>query len=267
MSDRIKNIFNNDDKERERLDKSSLFSYHKDNSKPDNTIVLQTNGNSWYKYVILVLLIGFIIMLIFNVRSCTTNRSLYYKQFDTLRLHSELEVLKDEYNKQIAINKTLVVENEEQLEQLVYKSKEFEKSKDFIIKYRKEIDRLQGIINVNTNTGINVTTNTEIDTIYLTDSSKTYVYKGKFIDEYVNIQSVSTKDSTKYDIKIKDNYTIMFGEDKKLFTTDNKIIMYNNNPYSNVKELTFIHNKPKSRPYIKYGIGLLVGFVGGLIIN
>ena len=85
MSDRIKNIFNDDDKERERLDKSSLFSYHKDNDKPNNTIVLQTNGNSWYKYVILVLLIGFIIMLIFNVRSCTTNRSLYYKQFDTLR--------------------------------------------------------------------------------------------------------------------------------------------------------------------------------------
>lgn len=266
--DRIKNIFSNDDTERERLSNSSLFSYNtKSSIEEDYSNMTSKRSISFKTYYIIVVTIAVILLGMYSMKGCSTYRSLYYKQFDTMRLHSELEYYKDEYGKQVAINKTLIVENEQQLEQLVYKAKDLETHKQFILDSKKKINKLEGIIAVLSGSDINVTTVTEVDTVYIDSTKKELVFKGEYKDNYVDIKSVSNKDSTNYNIKVKDDIAIVFGEDKKLFTSSNKILLQNNNPYSVTKQLTFINSKPKTKPFVKYGIGFIAGVITMLILN
>lgn len=90
-----------------------------------------------------------------------------------------------------------------------------------------------------------------VTNVYYIDSN--YVYKSNFSDKWITYDIVSSKDSTKLDLKVENKYNVVIGEERvSLFKRKPFATVTNYNPYSKIKDLRTYQVKTKNR---KWGLG------------
>jgi len=221
----------------------------------------------------------FFVIVIFAITLCVSlhnNNKLANdnKELSNLYPIAQSELEKTINSKGILENKTKVLEttNVKLLKELQSKDESIIKLKQQVEYYKNKLSSGSSVTVVTTETnasGSNV--NEPIE--YTFDCDSTFpIYKSniKNFGEWITGNVIASKDSTSINLKIKNDFNIVIGEEKQGFLKPKKpiAIITNENPYTDVKDMKVyrVAIKPKHTAR-NIGIGVLTGFTTGLIIG
>ena len=129
-------------------------------------------------------------------------------------------------------------------------------------KYKSNIKNGGTIGVIGTNTSYTSTSTTTVSPVNIGDSLPTYTSNNKDTT-WIKYSIISNKDSTTLELKVKNKYTLVVGEEKVgLFKRKPVAFITNQNPYTQVTEMKIynVTNKVRKRVSISiqggYGIGL-----------
>lgn len=151
------------------------------------------------------------------------------------------------------------------------RDEELKELRDKVEFYRKQLKNKGNVSNIKTVTTLNKTVETVIkDTVYVDSLGRQFpTYVNHIHDPWIDGKIETNKDSAKIDIKIKNNYSVVIGEDKTGFLGLGKPKTFaevvNHNPYTETKSLkVYVTDKPKRKPIWLYTLG--IGILGGYFI-
>lgn len=178
--------------------------------------------------------------------------------------HAKIEVITTQSVKDFLAIKNLTGENK--------------KLQESVEKYKKQIKNGGSVTNITTETKVKTKTPTVVTTEPKTDKdgvvTQRPVYTSKFdLDGWVVGTTRATADSTEIDLKVRNEYTVVIGEDKTGFLGLGKakpfVEVTNLNKYSETTSLkTYnVDVKNKKKVWIYTGVaGIVVGTVGTILL-
>lgn len=137
--------------------------------------------------------------------------------------------------------------------------------------YKDQLKRKGSVSNIQTVTTFNKSIPTIVrDPVFIDSVSNKYpTYVNNIQDPWIEGSIETNQDSAKVDIKIKNDYTVVIGEDKTGFLGLGKPKTFaevvSHNPYTETKSLkVYVTDKPKRKPIWLYTLG--IGILGGYLI-
>lgn len=210
----------------------------------------------------LILLIVCVLTVAIIVQRCDNKSNVV--QTNTLYEHANdsITYYKDKYNNQVAstyllqgTNTALLLNLKTNNETIKWLQQEVKDNKDKI-----KNGGTVGVIGTTTNfTATTATTilplsNGEVNPTYITQQTDS---------TWIVYKIVAKKDSTKFDLKVKNKYSVVFGEEKvkgKLFKKQPVALVTNKNPYTQVTEMKVfeVTNKVRKRVSINVSAGYCI---------
>ena len=184
-----------------------------------------------------------------NLIASLNNETQIWRDKDSL-IHAKVEIIQTETVKEFLVIKAM----DENIKQLQNEVK----------KFKKYLNNSGSVTNISSNTNIDTVFPTIIkvrDTIRTKDTIKIFPeYTSTFnLKDYVFGNIKATKDNTSIHLKIKNDYSIILGEESQGFFKKPKTFaeVINKNPYSDLLNVKTFQIIPKSVK--RFGIGPVVG--------
>lgn len=177
-----------------------------------------------------------------------------------------IEVLKDANGNSLA--KIQVLETESRKDFLAFKTKD-----SLIVELQKTVKENKRLLRNSTGSASIVKTETQIDTVAVTTVvmdtiSNTPTYKSKITDEWYEVSTVASQDSTQIALKTFHQISLVIGtESQGLFKKSKPYaIAKDSNPFSNIKDMRVYSIKQKQKnfvigPYAGAGFSVNQGIV------
>jgi len=211
----------------------------------------------YYKEILLIFFIIFIVFLRTCANSIVNNKRI--KNYN-----SEIKKWKDKDS--VNHTKTKIIESQKIKYFLELKSKDsmITKLQKVVKNYKNKISKKGNVTLFSSNSKINNKSKTNItikDTIIKNDTVYLYPeYKSDFnLKNWVIGNTISNKDTTEINLKIKNEYSVIIGNERKNIFSKNKpfVEIINYNPYTDIKNVkTYKVSTPRTK---RIGIGPYVG--------
>lgn len=210
----------------------------------------------------MILLIVCVLTVLIVMKQCSKNSRLI--ESTTLYEHANdsISYYKDKYNNQVAstyllqgTNTALLLNMKTNNETIKWLQQEVKDNKDKV--------KNGGTVGViGTNTSFTNTSSTTVTIDPVNTGNRIYETTNKDTT-WIVYKIVSKKDSTTLKLKVKNKYTIVFGEEKikgKLFKKQPIALVTNKNPYTQVTEMKVfeVTNKTKKRVSINVSAGYCI---------
>lgn len=198
------------------------------------------------------------IMIILMISYYNKHNSFMELEELNLRVMDSLVISKNSNGEFEALIRTIETENTKTFYELQSKDSIIIDLQKEVKKNKKYLKNRGSVTNISSNTNIGIKTESEV--IKASDSS--FVYKSAFnLDGWVYGLVTAGKDSTEIHLKVKNDYTVVLGQEKTGFLNLGKgksfVKITNKNPYSEVKSLrTYQVSPPKVK---RMGVGPFLG--------
>lgn len=210
----------------------------------------------------LILLVACVLTVLIVMKQCKKDDTIV--QTNTLYEHANDSVsyYKDKYNNQVAstyllqgTNTALLLNLKTTNETVKWLQQEVRDNKDKV----KDGGTI-GVIGTSTN--FTATTSTTVLPLSNGETNPTYITQ-QTDSTWIVYKIIAKKDSTKFNLKVKNKYTVVFGEEKikgKLFKKQPVALVTNKNPYTQVTEMKVfeVTNKVRKRISLSVGAGYCV---------
>lgn len=192
----------------------------------------------------------------------TCNKSRRLKESDNLlqTTNDTLQTWKNKYGESLAKISVIETEKAKTFLELQTSNETIQTLQDLVKDYKKKLKNKGSATVIITETVID----TFVQTIVVVDSSGNIKsLEGHYKDLWVDIESISTRDTTIYNFKSFSEIHLVIGEEREgLFKKKSYAILHDKNPYTNIVDMrTYQVATP---PPKRFGIGIVAGY-GGLI--
>ena len=229
------------------------------------------------KYLYIALLVCIALIVILSVRSCKQGDKIVEQTGLLSSLNDSVKVWKDKDGLNHSKTEAIVTKNPDDFINLPNLSEENKKLQEQVKKYKNQIKNGGSVTNFTSDTKATITVPTKVDSVYYPKDgliSAKPVYKSDFdLGGWVKGSTEARPDSTKIDLSLKNEYTVVIGEDKTGFLGTGKakpfVEVTNLNPYSvtpTVKTYS-VDQKQSKGAFWKYTTVILTVVAGTLIIT
>lgn len=211
--------------------------------------------------VIIVLLL----ILFFSIKGCNNHRAKEQEQTELVKaLNDTLKVWKDKDSLSHAKIQVLETSNPKDFINLKSNDKEVQDLQKLVKTYQDKLKKKGSATIFETTTEIGTQIPTKVDTIYVPKNGleiKKPVYNSSFnLGNWVIGNTKATEDSTSINLKVKNEYSVIIGEESQGWFKPRKpfVEVINKNPYSETTSLrTYQVQQPKVK---RFGIGPVLGY-------
>mgnify|MGYP000078317186 CR=1 FL=1 len=214
--------------------------------------------------VIIVLLL----ILFFSVKSCNNHKTKEQEQIELVEaLNDTLKTWKDKDSLSHAKIQVIETYNPKDFINIKSNDKEVQELQKVVKTYQDKLNKQGSVTIFNSNTNIDTKVPTKVDTIYVPKDGlvvKKTVYNSSFnLGGWVVGTTKATEDSTQVSLKVKNEYSVIIGEESQGWFKPKKpfVEVINKNPYSETDKLrTYQVQTPAVKrfgigPFVGYGIG------------
>jgi hypothetical protein len=212
----------------------------------------------------LILLVALLLGILIFMKQC--NKQSDIVQTNTIYEHIGDSTIhyKNKYNEQVSKVSLLQGSNEKLLLSIVSTNKTINWLQQEVDRYKGNIHNGGNVTVIGDNTTYTATTSTSviISPVNNKDSLPTYKTESKDTT-WIKYKITANKDSTNLQLKIKNQYTVIIGQEKiSLFKKTPIVFVTNKNPYTLITELKAFKVESKLRNHV--GMGLQAGYGIGL---
>lgn len=139
------------------------------------------------------------------------------------------------------------------------KDKEIQELQAIVKDNKSKLGKQGSVTNITTNTKADISAVTKTDTVII-DNTKHIVYKSNFnLKNWITGNVIAAKDSTKINLSVKNQYSVILGEEGSFFSKKKPYIkVINYNPYSETKSLR-AYQVQDTRAKLRFNWSLYLG--------
>lgn len=211
-----------------------------------------------------LLLIALIFTVLICMKYCKKTENIVKINTIYEHINDSITHYKNKYNEQVNKTSLLQGDNIKLLINIKTNNKSIISLQKEVKQYKNQVKDGGNVTIIGDNTTFTATTATSITISPVNKTDSLLVYSTENKDTtWIKYKIVANKDSTNIQLKIKNEYTVVIGEEKiSLFKKTPIVLVTNKNPYTFINELKAFKVESKIRNHV--GIGIQAGYGIGL---